>query len=239
MKTFHLIVFSLLMSFASIGQKGETLFGLQYKPVIPNRLIGFYEQEFNQSPFESTVKQKYGHAASMLIRIGINDKLAVETGLGFTQRNYDLNFAHIDSGYTATGDVRVVSYSLPAKFLVFIRLSDMWYMNTALGAAMTMFPSDVQTTYPISLNENFQQEGAYRSKVQGAALANVGFECRTKSKGTFYFGGAYHLPFIPIMTFAMSYEHISNPLVSIDNIRGSFLTADIRYYFPENKKDKK
>ena len=66
-------------------------------------------------------------------------------------------------------------------------------------------------------------------------MANLGFEYRTKEKGTFYLGGSYHLPFSPIMTFAMSYEKPPTNVVAIDNIRGSYLTLDLRYYFPMAK----
>ena len=74
--------------------------------------------------------------------------------------------------------------------------------------------------------------------MQGAALANVGWEYRTKSKGYWYIGASYHLPFIPIMTFAMSYEYPAGEHLKIDNIRGSYLTLDLRYYFHEKKKEK-
>ncbi|MBD3637375.1 MAG: hypothetical protein HUJ25_08490 [Crocinitomicaceae bacterium] len=220
------------------AQKGSTAFGLQYKPIVPNRLIGTFEQEFNDPPFYSTVKQKFGHALSMLIRVGLSDRISLETGLGITQRNFDLNYSVPDSGHYANNDVRILSYSLPISCLVFIRLGEQWYMNTALGAAMTVFPSDVRTYVAVGSNKRFQQEGAYRSKVQGAALANIGWEYRTRSKGTWYLGAAYHLPFIPIMTFAMSYEYDNSNLVAIDNIRGSYLTLDLRYYFNEKKEDK-
>lgn len=239
MKSIFSICFLVLISSASHAQKGSTLFGLEYKPIIPNRLIGTFEQEFDDLPFESTVKQKFGNALGMNIRIGLSDRISLETGLGFTQRNFNLDYALPDSGYTGSNDVRVVSYSLPLKCMVFIRLGDDWFMNTSLGAAMTVFPSDVKTQIGLAGNERFQQEGAYRSKVQGAALANIGWEYRSKESGIFYLGMAYHLPFIPIMTFAMSYEYPGGNLLKIDNIRGSYLTVDLRYYLPESKKDKK
>ncbi|MFT4602323.1 MAG: hypothetical protein ACI857_002509 [Arenicella sp.] len=233
----HTITFViLLIGVNATAQRGSAKFGMQYKPIIPNSIIGFYEQEFNNGVFESTVKQKFGNSFSMLINVGLSDRLALETGIGFTQRNFNLDYAVPDSGYTATGDVRVVSYEIPLNLMVFIRLSDEVYMNTSLGPAMTFFPSDVQTFIPIDANERFQQEGAYRSKIQGALNANVGFEYRTKKSGTFYLGGSYHLPFTPIMTFAMSYEYSTNAnILAIDNIRGSYLTVDLRYYFNENK----
>jgi hypothetical protein len=231
-------ILTLLLSFSVFSQKGVANFGLQYKPIVPNTLIGTFEQDFNLTPFSSTVRQKFGHSFGMLVRVGISDRISLETGLGITQRNFNLNYALADSGYTGTDQVEIISYNLPITALVFIQLGEQWFMNTSLGAAITAFPSDVRTFVSIGSNERFQQEGAYRSKVQGAMLANIGFEFRTKSKGTWYLGGAYHLPFIPIMTFAMSYEHPTGSLVVRDNIRGSFLTVDLRYYLPENKKDK-
>jgi hypothetical protein len=219
----------------SFAQKGETLFGFQYKPIVPNRLIGMYDQEFNQGIFESIVTQKVGHSFGALIRVGLGDVFALETGITYTQRNFKLDYAVPDSGYAITGGVRVVSYEVPITCLVFIKLSDRIYMNTTLGVSLTLFPSDVRTFEPIAGNERFQQEGAYRSKFQASMLANLGFEYRTKEKGTWYLGGSYHLPFAPIMTFAMSYEFDQTNILAIDNIRGSYMTVDLRYYFPMSK----
>ena len=234
-----LIILLLLLStnFSATAQKGVTTFGIQYRPIIPNRLIGFYEQEFNDPPFYSSVKQRFGNNLGMLVRVGLSKRISLETGINFTQRNFGLTYAVPDSGYSATDKVRVIGYSIPVSCLVFIRLADEWYMNTSLGVAVTAFPSDVSTNVPIGAsNEFFLQEGAYKSKVQGSALANIGWEYRTKSKGYWYLGASYHLPFIPIMTFAMSYEYPAGENLFIDNIRGSYLTLDFRYYFHENKK---
>lgn len=237
------ILFLLLFSMMPVfGQKGVTTFGIQYKPIIPNRFIGTYEVPFAKDQFQATVRQKWGHCAGGIVRIGLSKNISLETGINFTARNFDLDFEVPDSGYAETGDVRVISYEIPLSGLVYIRLADQWFMNTSLGAAMTYFPSDVRTYTEInSQGELFQQEGAYRSKVQGAALANIGFEYRTKSKGFWYLGASYHLPFTSIMTFAMSYEYnnASDAVVDIQNIRGSYLTLDLRYFFHENKKGDK
>lgn len=241
MKSFRLIMLLLIaiISTSGIAQKGVTTFGLQYKPILPNRFIGYYEQNFNQDQFESSVKQKLGHSAGMLIRIGLSDRISLETGINFTQRNYGLNYTVPDSGYSAIDQVRVISYEIPLSALVYIRLGKQFFMNTSLGAAMALFPSDVQTTEPIGPNERFQQEGAYKSKLQGALIANLGFEYRTKSKGYWYIGSSYHLPFSNIMTFAMSYESEVESVLAIDNISGSYLTLDFRYFFHEPKREEK
>lgn len=240
MKTILWVVFLILfVSPSAFTQKGVTTFGLQYKPIIPNRFIGFYEREFNEQQFESSVNQKLGHSGGMLVRIGLTEKISLETGINFTQRNYALNYSVPDSGYNGLGSVRIISYEIPVSGLIYIRLGKQFYMNTSIGAAMTLFPSDVQTIEPIVPGENFQQEGAYRSKVQGALLANLGFEYRTKSAGYWYIGSSYHLPFSPIMTFAMSYENESKSVVSVGNISGSYLTLDLRYFFHEKKRGEK
>ncbi|MEX1001642.1 MAG: hypothetical protein WDZ35_05965 [Crocinitomicaceae bacterium] len=239
MKHLPLIILVVLSGLNGFSQKGSTHFGLQYRPIVPNRIIGTFEQEFNKDQFFSTVRQKYGNNLGMIIRVGLSDRISLETGISFTQRNFDLHFSVPDSGYTANNDVRLISYEVPLSGLFFIRLGEQVYMNAALGAALTIFPSDIRTYTEINAKGAlFQQEGAYRSKVQGAALANLGVEYRTKSKGYWYFGASYHQPFSPIITFAMSYEYESGNVVAIDNILGSYLTIDLRYYFNE-KKDKK
>lgn len=225
----------LFFPFAGFCQQGVTTFGLQYKPIIPNRFIGTYEQDFNKDQFESSIKQKLGHSYGMVVRVGLTKNVSLETGINYTQRRYDLFFSVPDSSLEAQNDLGVVSYEIPVLGLIYIRLGEDFYMNTSLGVAMTLFPSDVRVTEPIPtrIGELFKQEGAYRSKLQGAVLANLGFEYRTKKSGFFYLGTSYHLPFTPIMTFAMAYEYQGGKVVKIDNVLGSYLTLDFRYFFHE------
>jgi hypothetical protein len=226
----------LLLGLVTFSQKGVTTFGIEYKPIVPNRIIGTFEQDFNEGAFNSTIRQKIGHSFGMVVRQGLNDVLSFETGLAITQRNFNLEFNQIDSNLTAKSKVGLVGYEIPISALVFIRLADDWYMNTTLGASLNYFPSDVQVEVPLDLNEYFQQEGARLNRIQGALLANIGVEYRTKKKGYFYGGFSYNLPFQPIYTFAMSYEFPPGKLLAIDNIRGSYLTLDFRYYFHEKPK---
>jgi hypothetical protein len=227
------LILILFIAGSTYGQKGVTTFGIQYKPIIPNRVIGTFEQEFNKNQLTSTVKQKVGHAFSFVIRQGLTETLSFETGLGLTHRNFNLDFAVEDSNYFKLGKVGFVGYEIPVKGLVFIRLAESLYMNTAIGASFNYFPSDIRVDIPIGVNEYFSQEGAYRSKVQGALLADIGFEFRTRKSGYFYLGSSYNLPFAPIVTFAMAYEYEGGDQVAIDNLRGSYLTIDFRYYFHE------
>jgi len=236
---FHSILFLALSLQMATAQKGVTTFGLQYKPIIPNRFIGTYRQDFNQDQLVSFVQQKLGHSFGGVVRQGINRNLSFETGLNLTHRNFGLDFSIPDSNYAQTGKVSVVSYEIPISCLVYIQLSDRWFINTSLGAAFTIFSSNVRVQLPIDgTAETFRMEGAYKNKLQGALLGNVGFEYRTRQSGYFYFGTSYHLPFAPIITMAMSYEYHNSNVLSIANVQGSYLTLDFRYFFHERPQGK-
>lgn len=238
---FLLYISLLLTGLCSFGQKGVTTLGIQYKPIVPNRYIGTFEQDFNSDNFKSTVTQTIGHSFGMVVRQGATKNISFETGIEITQRKFNLAFALEDSGYSATNRVGFVGYEIPFKGLIFIRLGEQLFMNTAIGASFNYFPSDVRVLTPIKVGEYFLQEGARLNRIQGAMLANIGFEYRTKEKGYFYIGSSYNLPFAPIVTFAMSYEYEGGKKLAIDNIRGSYLTLDFRYYFHErpNSEQKK
>ena len=70
---------------------------------------------------------------------------------------------------------------------------------------------------------------------QGAFIADLGFEYRMDRKGIIYLGASYHLPFEPIMDLAMGYENDGAYTVEAGALGGSFLTLDVRYYFPEKE----
>ena len=237
MRRFLFIAIALLLSLSANAQRKTTVFGLQYKPIIPNRIIGTFEQEFNADQMQSGIKQKLGHSYGMLVRHGFTDMFSFEVGINYNFRRFNLDWAVLDSGYSANSQVRVVSYELPVMGLVFIQLGKELWMDAAIGSSITLFSSDVSVLENIGANEYFLQEGAYKSKVQGAFLANVGFEYRSRKSGYFYLGASYHLPYSPIMDFAMSYEYFSGKALSIQSIRGSYLTVDLRYFFAENKDD--
>ncbi len=229
----------LLLLFVQINamtQEGVTTFGIQYNPIIPNRLIGMYSQDFVDTPMVARMQQKFGNHFGGIVRHGFTKNFSMETGLSFTQRNFNLFYEIEDSGFSEKNDVRIPCYSVPLSGLVFIRLGDQFYMNTSLGVAMTLYPSAVQVfTEVTNTNYHFLMEAVYKSKVQGALLANLGFEYRTEKSGYLYFGATYNLPFAPICAAALGFEYSGGDFVAVDWIPGSFLTLDLRYYFNEAK----
>ena len=152
---FILVGIFIVLSTASFSQKGATVFGVQYKPIIPNSLIGTYMQDFNEGPLVSNIKQKFGHSLGMVIRHGFTKNLSLETGINFNQRNYNLFYDMPDSSLSGENDVRIISYSIPLSGLIYIRLAEQFYMNASLGASMVLFPSDVQVFTNIEGVQNY------------------------------------------------------------------------------------
>src|SRR5690606_8697560 len=130
--------------------------------------------------FNVLSKQKYGNVFGGIVRVGFTKMFALETGLNYVMRRYSTDFSVPDSNVTAKNDFKVVSYQIPVSFLVYIRLSEMFHMNVAIGSSMAFFPSNIATTTTSNDNSKitFQMEGFRRSWFQGTFDANVGFELR-------------------------------------------------------------
>jgi hypothetical protein len=244
-KAFLLIC--IICSLHLIGQKNVFTFGLQYKPIIPSDIMGTGSSQLSSDSitFNTSLSPKFGNVFGGVFRYGFTNWFSLESGINFTQRNYEIKYNIPDSNWTGlTNDLRVISYEIPLNALFFIRLSKQLYMNTAVGLSMTIFPSNVQTSKEFEEYDIYvEQEGRRRSAIQGAFNANVGFEWRTKKSGFFYLGTSFHMPLVPIMNIYTGYVHQSGPQGKlVGNIYGSYLTLDLRYFFhedPETKKQRK
>lgn len=239
----YLFILLILCSSSVFAQKNVLTVGIQYKPVFPSRFFNGGPLEIQKDGLTASATQRYGHNIGLPVRFGITNWLSAETGISFIQRNYKLNYAYENDSvsHEMESSLKIVSYQIPIKAMFFVRLGKQIYMNTSVGAAMILFPSDVEKSLEINLREQFLLEGR-RGKggwFQGAFLADLGFEYRMERKGIIYLGASYHLPFQPIMDVAFGYENDGNYTVDAGTLGGSFLTLDIRYYFPEKELKKK
>ena len=235
MKQYFLIL-ALYFSFFGYNQQGETIFGIQFKPIIPNKYIGEFENTFDSLPtFRSFTKQSFGYSFGMVFRHYFTKKVAIESGINFTKRTFKLFYEVIDSGYLANNSVSFINYQIPIKGVFFIQLSDEIFMNASMGLNFDFFPSYVSKTTLININNRFGFNGERTNWVQLGANANFGFEYRTKKKGTFYIGTTYNQPFGNIMTFKMKWQNNQSTTSVEKTIKGSYLTIDLRYYLPVNK----
>ena len=121
-----------------------------------------------------------------------------------------------------------MSYEVPIKAMIFVRLGERLYLNNGLGFSVDMYASDVGVG-DIQL-EALTLRGAW-AKI--ALEGHVGFEYRTKKAGYFYLGGTYHNPFSPVARSIVAYSTATERRYMDFFLRGGYLTLDLKYFFNE------
>lgn len=211
------------------AQKYVTTVGIQFKPIIPSvffRKDGFTSVE---NPVTVTVTPKNGTSFGMVIRRGLTNRFSFEGGINMVTRNYSILGTVADTSLTWNNEFKWLAYEIPLQLLVFIRLNDKIYLNAAGGMAFNFFPSDIQ-----SENEDFYQR-TYRFHWASLNLiANLGVEYRTESSGYFYLGASYLQPFSNMAQTQIRYRNTVPSTRVTNNLRGNYLTLDLRYFFHEN-----
>ena len=210
------------------AQVGVTTFGLQVKPVLPLEFfdpLTVTEREHVQGSIELTGGVSFG----MLIRHGITRSISLETGIAQIQRRYDIGIINDTNGYAGSGSMRWVGYEVPVTALVFIRLGERTWMNTALGLSVDMYPGDAVKELERGRAYMFRNNWA-----QLGVLGNLGVEYRTEKSGIFYLGATFRRPFGNMSTVDLTYygENFF-PYTMRTELQGSYLTVDIRYFFHE------
>lgn len=217
----------------SMAQDRIITVGLQYKPIFASKFFGAGEIEVRDDIFKASIRPTWGHSYGMIIRRGINKTLSYEAGLNYTKRRYGISCTDLDSGFTDQSDFSLVSYEIPNQLLVYIRLGERFYMNNALGFAVTAFASDVQSFGTDRRFYHFSQMTT--SFLSAAIIANVGFEYRSRKSGFFYLGASFHNPIKNISRSYITYQKDNfNSYTGNFNLRGTYLTVDLRYFFNES-----
>lgn len=231
--------------------------GAEFRPIFPAAFLNTGEQSVQNNSFGISVSPKFGFSAGMTVRYGFHKRFALETGISFVQRNYDLNIkrdsvapAGINPGspaFDSKTDFTIVGYEHPIKLLFFVQVAERLFLNSAAGLQLTFFPSDIFTTNE-ETNNNGQAFRHYSARlgfdgkpgndgfIHGGGILNLGMEYRTKKAGNFYIGGTYHVPFADIYRSRFEYTDENNPTPVNEQVQelylnGSYLTFDIRYFF--------
>ena len=211
-----------------MAQKGVTTFGLQVKPVVP---LFFFDPlvTVEAPPLRGSMELIGGLSFGMVIRHGLAKSISFETGINQITRRYDFGVANDTSGYDEIGQLRYVGYEIPLLVMVYIRLGQRTWMNTALGFSLDMYPSDARSDI---------EEGrayVYRNNwIQMGVVGNMGVEYRTERSGYFYLGATYHRPFNDMAVADLTwYDMNFLPTVMRTSLDGSYLTMDFRYFFHE------
>ena len=260
------ILFALIgiQVFCQDGKFPQTLSaGVEFRPIFPASFLKTGDQEAVNDEYSVLVSPTFGFSAGMVIRYGFHKRLALETGLSFVQRNYNLTVNRAETvisptettpEYNSETDFTIIGYEHPIKLLVFVRLAERFYMNAAAGMNFTFYPSDIFTSDEgqnatdqyfkhSSLRLGFDGETGSDGFISGGAIVNLGGEYRTKKAGNFYLGATYHVPFAPVYRSKFQYAETSYlSEVQVMQLNGSYLTFDVRYFFhskPIAKKEKK
>lgn len=216
--------------------KPDNFFGVQVKPLIPFGLVGDKSFDIREKSFETTITPLLGYSYGGVVRIGLTELLAIETGINYTRRNYRASYSVSDSSVYAQDEVGYVSFDMPVNFLVYIKLGNQLYMNVGIGASANFNASNIRSGINPEGKHQFIFEGRRLHYFDFNANADVGVEYRSRNSGTFYFGLSGRVPFSPTLAIATEYRHGTNKTVSYGTVEGSTFAFSLKYFFHNQKK---
>ncbi len=211
-------------------------FGIVASPVIPNNFIGEKRTEFQDTAQVMTVgfNQKWGYSIGGIVRFGVTKSISIETGLSQVRRNFLVDVSYPDSNIFGQQKLSFVNYDVPINGLVYVPLSENWYMNALFGISITHYPTDVADSILPSFGKRINVEGRRTERTYFAANAGVGFEYRTKKSGTFYLGAGAKVPFKPIIfgVAVLKQSGTGNNITAYKPISSGYFSIDFRYFLP-------
>jgi hypothetical protein len=216
-------------------EKFPSYFGLQVRTLFPTNFIGTPVNTFTNNEFSTTISQKMGFSFGGTVRAGLTKLIAFESGINFTQRNFDLTMAIADSNVSGENNFSFICYDVPINALVYIQLSEQFYMNASLGFALTFKPTSVGVLTLPGGSHSFTHSGFAFKKFGVDLNANFGFEYRTEKSGFFYLGGSARVPFAPVFDLIAQYKYQGYKNTIYGEIDGSYLSLDLKYFFPNIK----
>lgn len=230
----------LLVSKQSFTQNQDriTTFGIQFKPLTEAGFIGSSQLNIKNEIFKCIFNQKQGSSFGAVIRFPIWKNLYIETGLAQIKRNYIVNYTTLDSNFRATNDISLTSHDIPINALVFIKIAEQFYLNTALGISLVHNPSNIASQIKYGNNVLFKTEGRKRSSFALEFNVTTGIEYRNAKYGNFYLGLSGRIPLKPIFDVATMYQNITTKEIIFGSLSGNYVALDFRYFFPKTKKPK-
>ncbi len=221
--------------FAAQAQEKQTMFGLQYKPIVPSAYFDAANISAEWDNFQFDLSPRYSYSLGMVVRRGLNRTFSFETGINYIDRNYKLSTDNSTINLHDFTDFSLRAYEIPYQILTNIQASNNIFLNVAFGMSHNIFASDVYSEG----EEDYQfiQNTLKRKRIQMAMLANIGAEFRTEKDGIFYIGASLHRPWDEVGRIYPEYEDFNESAPSLDahylEVFGNFVTIDLRYFFHE------
>lgn len=227
----------LLMAFClsvvvTFSQERVTTIGIQFRPIVLEGLINDKPVETQSSRFNFKTSLVGGYSAGLIVRHGFTDYFAIESGINFVRRSYEIKIDSLSGPSMSTQRFNFIGYEIPVKGLFYVRMSDKIFMNVGGGVRLTGFPSNVTGD-----DEKWQFFGERKGLVGIGATASLGWEYRTDESGIIYLGMDIHQQLSDIVTLAIGDRNYIN--ATGQNLGGSYVSLDLRYYFHEKPRLKK
>jgi hypothetical protein len=228
-----IVVFISIFSFSQ-REKFPSYFGVQIRPLFPTSFGGSKGIKLNGENYSLNLTQTLGYSFGGTIRKGITKLIAFESGLNFTQRNYNLTMSLTDTNVSVSDHFSFISYEIPINGLVYIQLGQKIFMNTSMGLALRFSPTDIKKTTETGGTHSFKNYGYYSNKIGLNINANIGFEYRTSKYGFFYFGGSICVPLNQIIDLKSihSVSKQTHSTLLFGKVEGNYLSLDLKYFFP-------
>ena len=234
-KKYIAVITLIFIGLISVNAQSKTTFGLQYKPILPIKVLNVTELKLSEKGMNVTLSPKLGLNFGAIIRWELLEKLSLETGLNYNKRSFKMKTILEDTAISGSLDFSIITYEVPIQALFYVRLSKQWYMNVATGFSINFRASNVGK---LSEDKNFSQI-TYVKNINLAFVANIGVEYRTKESGAFYLGASLTNPFRPLgeIHATSQVENYSKEVVG--DVSGNYISVDLRYFFHEKKEKTK
>ncbi len=229
----------LMLFFSVFGQLGDgklpSYFGIQVRSILPSSFVGNPSTVLQKDGMKAEITQRPGYSFGGVVRVGLTELIALETGIHFNQRYFNLNGSLADSNIFVTNKLAFIQYEIPINALFYIKLTKRTFANAALGVVSGIKPTSIATLNNINGSQFFYHTGFVDKKLGFDLNGNLGFEYRTKKSGFIYLGTSVRLPLNPLFVYIATYRNQGYKVSQYGDVSGAFLSVDLRYFFKNVK----
>lgn len=234
-----LLSLTIFPAFCQIGDtKLPSYFGVQVRSIIPTNFVGNPITTLQKDGLQASLQQTIGYSFGGIVRVGLTELIALETGINFSQRYFKVQGSIADSGIYVTNQLGFIQYDLPLNGLIYIKLTKRFFANASLGVTAGFKPTSIATQNNIDGSKFFYHTGFVNKKASLDLNGNLGFEFRSKKTGFYYLGTTVRLPLAPLFTYIATYRNQGYKVTQYGDVSGAFLGIDLRYFFRNVKGQK-
>ena len=212
------------------AQNEKPTVGIVVRPIIPSSLFTNTSLETDSGGLRLNINARPAFGFGGVIRQGLGRVFSLESGIYYTRRNYTAQINAGDS-FSVKEDFAFVDYEIPLMGLIYIRLSDRFYLNNAFGLTLDFFPNDLEKR-----TDDYKLFGLRKYWVLPGLEAMTGIEYRTPKKGFFYLGASYHRMLVDMgaADLVYQYERPTEKTV-IATLAGHYFALEFKYFFSNER----